>query len=766
MVPAAREEYMSQPHPDPWDWRLWPVVALRSAGFPMDDLIALGDEQAADHVAQAGGRDADELTARWSAAYARSAARTGELAATDGVRQALLWQNPAALQVVERVHALDQPRPSRRRFRDRMLTRYLQRYHSRNESVGFFGPIAIARVDPAVPRLTARPGSHRHRDSRAYFEDWAIVALADRLAQQCRLRHELPPAWAVGTVLDGRTVLRPDRPPRRLTGPEQAVLALVDGRSTARAIAAGLGDVEVFAVLHELTDSGYLHWGFDIPMDLEPERALREQLQALPPGEVTGAALEVLDRWDKIRRTAADATDATALAAALDQLDDDFQRTVAAPATRTATEAPYGRRLLHPMSRRDVDLRLGVRLVAELAEPLAAVLDAARWFVGRMGAVFVEWAQQHYAELAPLYRGARVPLDVLCGRLIPMSLDPALTLAVEDELVARWGRLLPIDPAARRVRSSVADLVGRAGLFACEPVSWPGGRYHSPDVMIAARDVQAIVDGDYEFVMGELHVGLVTADSSTVRPFLEFPDEIQTLSEAGLRPDEHRFMPLHPRADRMLTGRSYPQPESFSPRYRYLSFGPRTGARPAPGPVTVLGSAWVRREQGELVVVLAGGEELALLTVLGEYVSAMASSRFRLAPKLAHTPRVTLDRLVVSRETWRFAAAELLSAATRHGGAADFHQVRLVAAHHDLPRFLFWRASPQTKPMLLDLSNPLSVNLLTASLRGRPDDTVTLTEMLPEPARLWLTDAAGQRYTSELRFTAEDRRVSSFLDRS
>jgi len=63
-----------------------------------------------------------------------------------------------------------------------------------------------------------------------------------------------------------------------------------------------------------------------------------------------------------------------------------------------------------------------------------------------------------------------------------------------------------------------------------------------------------------------------------------------------------------------------------------------------------------------------------------------------------------------------------------------------------------------SKPFLLDLDSLASVDLLARAVRRAAGGQVTVTEMLPEPDRLWLTDAAGDRYTAELRMVAVDRR--------
>jgi hypothetical protein len=61
----------------------------------------------------------------------------------------------------------------------------------------------------------------------------------------------------------------------------------------------------------------------------------------------------------------------------------------------------------------------------------------------------------------------------------------------------------------------------------------------------------------------------------------------------------------------------------------------------------------------------------------------------------------------------------------------------------------------------VDFDSPLSVEVLARTVRQAaataPGEVVTVTEMLPTPDQMWLTDADGRRCASELRFVAVDR---------
>jgi hypothetical protein len=123
-----------------------------------------------------------------------------------------------------------------------------------------------------------------------------------------------------------------------------------------------------------------------------------------------------------------------------------------------------------------------------------------------------------------------------------------------------------------------------------------------------------------------------------------------------------------------------------------------------------------------------------------------------------HTPRVTVDRLVVERERWRTEPGEL-SFAWETDEWRRFRSVGQWRERHGMPQHVFVQTSRNTKPTYVDLAAPVLVDLLARTIRRAADraEPVVVSEMLPAPDQLWLPDAAGRRYTSELRLVAINR---------
>jgi hypothetical protein len=174
----------------------------------------------------------------------------------------------------------------------------------------------------------------------------------------------------------------------------------------------------------------------------------------------------------------------------------------------------------------------------------------------------------------------------------------------------------------------------------------------------------------------------------------------------------------------------------------------------------------VLEAQGTVMVRLPGGELFDILDVLAKMLTSMVVDQLQLFADRPYMPRVKIDNVVVSREKWRFDPADLDFAAEKDE-VARFVRTREWAAALGLPRYAFVKSSAEVKPVYVDFTSPVYVNVLAKMIRRTsaaerlPDQTISISEMLPGHDDLWLTDHEGNRYTSEFRFTwVDDRRLS------
>jgi hypothetical protein len=143
------------------DWALWREFAVRSAGFPVSGLETFG---AGDESARLRGVAQDPL-----------------------FREAVLWQNPAAFDnAIAKVAEGSPTKPSQARQREQLVASYWQRYCAKNDTIGFFGPLAWGQIRDTGPRLEARSGA-LERERAVHLEAWGVQALAETIDPELKI---------------------------------------------------------------------------------------------------------------------------------------------------------------------------------------------------------------------------------------------------------------------------------------------------------------------------------------------------------------------------------------------------------------------------------------------------------------------------------------------------------------------------------------------------------------------------------------------------
>ncbi|SOD91002.1 lantibiotic dehydratase [Streptomyces sp. Ag109_G2-15] len=755
-------------------WRLWEQFALRGPGFPADGVLRLappGLAEAADKF----GPDADLSGTEWQAftedvseAAVRTARRLQEIAAQARFQAALAWQNPAVLRTgiapFLRWTPTADSRSSMPRQREELVAHYWQRFCVKNDTIGFFGPVGWGRWDTSTPDAVAvDPGQGFLAASEVYFSGWAIDALAKVLAEDRDLMRWIPPRrvsfvrWADGAVRV------PGRPAQRIGATELAVLQLCDGTRHPDAIADALGIEagEAARIVGELVSRRWVHWKLEVPAATRPDRALRRILERVPDEaarERALAKLAVLERGRDAVRAAG--TDATALTRAIGDLEADFAALTDSEAQRAKGErtAPC-RGLVYSDARRSATATAGAGLLAHL-EPLQLCLTAARWMTNRFAdAIRTRLRTVHDRLRAD---GAPVDLATLWLHTLPSPHPDAGDLidTAQAELRAKWTKILDLPPGARRVRLSTAELAERVRREFDEPGDgWSLARYISPDVLVTAADDEALARGDVELVLGEMHCALNTMGASLF--VYQHPDRNVLLAETTRDFPGPRLLPMLPK-ELPLKWSSRSRPALDRPEDHYVALVDQTGDPHRPR--TVLGAdVTVEDRDGRLAAVLPDGTAYDLLDVYANTLTQRVMDRFTLRPEGEHTPRITVDRMTVARETWQLPVAGV-DFADEKTEAARFVRARHWQRRHELPRYVFVVSPTEPRPFYVDFDSPVYITILAKAARRLarkdPGARLKVSEMLPTPEQAWLTDDEGRRYTSELRFVAVDQTVA------
>ncbi|MFG3196941.1 lantibiotic dehydratase [Streptomyces sp. NPDC048208] len=750
-------------------WRLWEQFALRGPGFPADGVLRLapaGLAEAADKFAADDTLDGPRWTdfARLFTEAAVENARTLQgIARTPAFREAVAWQNrpvlASGIAPFLRWTPSADSRSSMPRQREELVAHYWQRFCVKNDTIGFFGPVGWGRWDPDTPGAAVDTGSALIADTHVYWASWGIDALAKTLDADPELREWIAPRRVPFVALDGDRVRVPGRGPVTVSAEAAAVLARCDGVRPARRIATELPGTDVPAVLADLIARRWVVWRLEIPAGTHPDRALRDWLHTVGAPGPRQRGLAALDRLEAGRAGVAAARGDDELVAAMADLERTFTELTDTPAVRekSASTAPC-RALVYSDARRAATARIGPAVLDAL-RPLRPLMDSAGWLTSRLAETVLAESRQVYARLA-----AEGPVDLASFwfACLPVLHGPARTAAadLQREFARRWQRILAVPAGARRVETGVAAVEdGVRREFGTAGGGWTAARYLSPDIMIAADGADAVARGDFTLVLGELHLAANTLGASLFTHQHPDPDELLRLTDRD-HPGP-RLLPLIPKEHRSRLSARVRQ-TLVRPEDHQVALADFT-ADPARPRTVRSADATVEERDGELVVLLPDATVLPAVDVFSHVLTTLAMDLFRILPEAAHSPRVTVDRLVVARETWRLPAAGA-------GFADDKDEARrFVRARHwrtelGLPRYVFVVSPTESRPFYVDFDSPVYVTILAKALRRLarrdPEAEVTFTEMLPTPEQTWLTDAEGHRYTSELRFVAFDAEES------
>jgi hypothetical protein len=770
-------------------WSVWTWFNLRGAGFPVQEVLRLASPRGAEAASRALALEDEAALAAYRDVFAEEALRIGrairDVARWPVFREAVTWQSRAAIHGT--IDALLRTEPGRAdsetRRREHLVVSYLQRYCTKNESIGFFGPWGWGRFSRDGAPIAFRAGPTLIAGRRVFFEYWAIDALAARLASDPSLRPWLPPRRHPSLRIEGDLVHTGTGSPVEVSAVTARLLATLDGvrpaREIAEALLAGPGAParsadEIYQLLDELAARRWVLWTLEIPTHVAPagrclehERFVRERLLEVGDDGARSRALGALDELTVARdRVAESAGDPDGLDKAIAELEATFGRVTGAPAARNAGKAYAGRSVFYDDCVRDAELTLGPDVLAALAPGLAVLLSAARWYTFTIARRYRELFARLYAEASAEAGTPVVDYQRYWRRVQPhfagSQFENTIVAEVEKDLKARWMRLFNVGResafaapsglgtgAASRVALSAAEASERARAeFAAPHPGWPTARYHAPDLLIAARDVEAIGRGDFLAVLGEVHTGV----STLAKPLMfQLHPDAEALVRA-VESDLPMTRIMRPEAkDSFMTIRLGHC--SFSRQDLQLEAGTTRSFRPR-GEVIALADLVVEAIDGRVCIrTRDGARRFDVIAFFEEHLRYKSTTRFGVLPTLARSPRVMIERFILSRERWRFAPDEVPFAHLRHPHERFLSACRW-ARGHSLPRHLFVKIPEERKPYYLDLHSPPLVDLF-ARLARRGSEVI-VTEMVPGIEDTWLTDAEGRTYTSELRVTAVD----------
>ncbi|HKP10965.1 MAG TPA: lantibiotic dehydratase, partial [Blastocatellia bacterium] len=471
----------------------------------------------------------EEADNRFQRVYAEAVKHTTEklreVASDERFREAVIWQNRQAvhtgLDPLLRQSG-DAARGTKQRQHEELVVSYLQRYCTKNDTIGFFGPVGWAEIVKHQAALSVRPGPQLLASRKVFFEVWCIDALCEAIAADKRMLEWTPPRRAHFIYLSGRVLHQPGRQPIPLGEKEAALIRACEGVECARQIADRLVGLdigygsrrEVYKQLLKFEQEGVVSWKLEVPVELEPELTLTRLLDGIGNEDVQRQAYAKFGLMQQARQAVSEAAgDAQRLEAALRDLEECFTQLTGNKATRSEGRMYAARTLIYEDCRRDAEVEIGEAVMEEMGKPMSLLLQSAQWMTFEVAKKWRQQLEKAYREMVERTGETQVNAAdfwyQLQSLLYREEQEPADE--VRKEFQRRWRQILKFEESEQQVTYRYDQLrpaVEEA--FASPGPGWPFAKYHSPDVMIAAKDEAALKRGDYRLVLGELHVAINT----------------------------------------------------------------------------------------------------------------------------------------------------------------------------------------------------------------------------------------------------------------
>jgi hypothetical protein len=627
------------------------------------------------------------------------------VAADPRFREAVTWQNRPAVETA--LDALLRRPPgtdnAKTRQQQRLVAKYLQRYCAKNDTIGFFGPVGWATVGGEAQFA---PGPELLSARATFFEPWCVLALARAVDDETRLQA---PVTIPGHLrLRGSKLITPDAV-LPLAEEEVRLLRAVDGCSAAELLKRLGRGARWRKLLDGLTAQGIVRWEFPVTVSLEPDRQWPTELR---------------EQRDDVARAAGDPV---ALGRALESLERAFEaRTKIAP----RREGTWARSLVFEECRRSISMDFGTAAIERIAPALEVLLRIARWYTFAIGTRVARALLGQHRK--------RVPLPAFWRQTVPIYEDeicPALE-DVQSQFRRKW-RSLWGDRQHLDVERASA-FAGRQFRAPCP--GWPGARHHAPDLMWSARSAEELLAGNGTPLLSELHPGVTPLTTLSVLSHCPVRDELAAEWDADFPEPLVSPIPWEQFARSSQDAR-------LAKRHWHLDIGDDFASERPPEQVLRAADFDVVADDGRLVAVQRNGAlRLDLLRVFERRIKLRAASTFSLSDDADRTPRRSLGPLVVQRAQWRVESVPFVDCA----GAAAWREAM------GIPERVFARVPGEMKPIYVDLTSPISVEMFVRFAAGAP--RVTISEMFPGPDGLWLRDREGSSYTSEMRCIAVDPR--------
>lgn len=694
------------------------------------------------------------------------------------LQEAIIWQNRQAYRDfikpwLETPHEISRKNVRNKR-KELLLTSYLQRYTTKNDSIGFFGPVTWGQISEAEKGIIVNEGENFLAYRNVFTEGWAIDIMADTFTKETGEFDWLKPRKFPFVRIEGEKLFVADEKPQSLPRKFVEVLKLCNGKTDISEIVRHLtgnsesginSEKEVFNIIQMLEKRQIISnglevpWIADFPEQMTFEEKLTQYIENIGKEEVREIIQSKFGNYlSALENTRKSAGNVEQLNRSLDELENVFTELTGQNANRNAGKTYAGRTLVFEDCRRDVNVLAGKEIVEEIFPALNLLFKSTRWLTGRTSELFNQAFETIYREIIERTGNQNIEFYEFWKQVNGLFFHETsnLTQEIVPEFQRKWQKILNISDDKNAVNYSSDELKQAVeNEFAAEFPGWSTAKYNSPDIMICARDIEQINSGDFLYVMGELHLGVNTLMNSMFLRVSNKPAEIMK----GFFEDfpNPRFIIVPPKE--MVTSRNYPLfnlAKDF-----YLGFT-KNAVDLGKGNYLEISDLIVEKTDGELFVTSRDGKlKFPLKTVFADILSGICTNLFKMIEQTDHTPRITIDKLVVRREAWRFDFSELSFVFAKES-RERFLEAQIFRRQRDLPKEVFIKITGEIKPFYLNFESPHLVENVCKNIKNQFEQnevgSAVFSELLPSFENLWFTNRKNEHFTSEFRFVFVDKK--------
>ena len=610
------------------------------------------------------------------------------------------------------------PRKKNLRARERHLLLYLQRVCGKNDTLSAFGPGGWGSVQKTIlgVSLDPQPGIAQRE---TFLERWTAHGIAAAINADPETRPEIAPRLHPhGRIKNGRYVFTDTGDTISLAPETQVILQACHGITPAHSLGV---DMEI---LGALAAQKFIRWELEVPA-LEPY-AFNVLLADVSRWRDTAVRARWLERLQPIAALPARFAATTDTGERIALIGEAAHRLEELGAQKTSSRFLYS--ATNPIGEecfRDCRFTISERLLEEVT------VEAASW---------IDLWRDNYAYVAGRVAASASSLYARNLFMAFREVKAAFTQTFADRADLPEIQVTPHD----------CEFVRRNFTFD----RFDEYTYPSADLQLSASSVDNVAQGDYQWILAELHPPVALLHHGFYWSCPE-PDALSVALTRTLS-GQPNFQFGYFAAD--FTATTAVRVFSALPQATYFAAPQRAAPEwkiipPAEAEVFLHeqnGDVGLRRRDTHEYL---GSFARAWVIPLGFHPFSFSLGK--------HTPRLLCGKVVVQRRSWTIALEELspgdFTGVSRHLVIA----VEKLRAARDLPRHIYIRPTEQalrrtgaegrdkdTKPVYVDLESYLFLEIFHRWLVKAGE--LEVTEMLPDPEHLLWQEKDGRR-TFELR---------------